>query len=411
MVRPGGADTGRRGRELPCYRSPPAPTGAGDGCPRRRCLRPGPGPHGERWWWAMDTATSTHHRRLGQATRPSAASEHPRPRRHVGKVHNPQRVRTAGGEVPFDQVRWPARGRIGLGRHELSATANPGQAGGAHQPLDGAAGHHDTLAAQLVPHLAHPAEAPADRRIGVYPPDLYQRRFVADRTRRARPGPVRVVGARGDLAAMLGEHRADRLDPEPVPVGVAELDYHGSRGSSSRAKKLDAANKISLARLSSRTSRSSSLTLLASAAGIPGRSPASMAACFTQPAQRVRIDPDPRTDPHHRLIHRQRRLLHPGLRHEPLSTQPQLVGILPRCWHDPTLPWVHTLHQTRGGSDHRHQEVGSAPGLVDTRGGWFSGRFCGRVDHLKLGWGEFAEGSLSTSSVVLGFDPDHDRQS
>jgi len=54
--------------------------------------------------------------------------------------------------------------------------------------------------------------------------------------------------------------------------------------------------------------------------------------------------------------------------------------------------------------------LGSAPGLVDTRGGWFSGRFCGRVDHLKLGWGEFAEGSLSTSSVVLGFDPDHDRQ-
>ncbi len=53
---------------------------------------------------------------------------------------------------------------------------------------------------------------------------------------------------------------------------------------------------------------------------------------------------------------------------------------------------------------------GSAPGLVDTRGGWFSGRFCGRVDHLKFGWGEFAEGSLSTSSVVLGFDPDHDRQ-
>jgi len=54
---------------------------------------------------------------------------------------------------------------------------------------------------------------------------------------------------------------------------------------------------------------------------------------------------------------------------------------------------------------------GSAPGLVDTRGWWFLGRFCGRVDHLKLGWCEFAEGALSTSAVVLGFDPDHDRQS
>jgi len=62
------------------------------------------------------------------------------------------------------------------------------------------------------------------------------------------------------------------------------------------------------------------------------------------------------------------------------------------------------------GKAQRMYDSGSAPGLVDTRGGWFSGRFCGRVDHLKLGWGEFAEGSLSTSSVVLGFDPDHDRQ-
>jgi hypothetical protein len=35
------------------------------------------------------------------------------------------------------------------------------------------------------------------------------------------------------------------------------------------------------------------------------------------------------------------------------------------------------------------QSLGSAPGLVDTRGGWFLGRFCGRVDHLKLGWCDF----------------------
>ena len=39
---------------------------------------------------------------------------------------------------------------------------------------------------------------------------------------------------------------------------VDELDYFGSRGSSSRAKKLAAALRISLARLSSRFSRSNS---------------------------------------------------------------------------------------------------------------------------------------------------------
>ncbi|MEW1976738.1 hypothetical protein AB0301_16935 [Microbacterium profundi] len=43
---------------------------------------------------------------------------------------------------------------------------------------------------------------------------------------------------------MLGEHAADRLDSEPVTMIVDELNYHGSRGSSSRAKKLDAASRI-----------------------------------------------------------------------------------------------------------------------------------------------------------------------
>jgi len=42
-------------------------------------------------------------------------------------------------------------------------------------------------------------------------------------------------------------------------MSVHEIDYHGSRGSSSRAKK-DDANRISLARFSSLTSSSSSLT-------------------------------------------------------------------------------------------------------------------------------------------------------
>ncbi len=40
---------------------------------------------------------------------------------------------------------------------------------------------------------------------------------------------------------MLAQHPADRLHPEAVPVGVDEVHYLGSRGSSSRAKKADAA--------------------------------------------------------------------------------------------------------------------------------------------------------------------------
>ncbi|MGI8648259.1 MAG: hypothetical protein DLM55_04335 [Acidimicrobiales bacterium] len=76
---------------------------------------------------------------------------------------------------------------------------------------------------------------------------------------------------------------ADRLDAEPVPVAVDELHYHGSRGSSSRAKKDDAANKISLARLSSLTSASSFFNRAASSVLVPDRAPASMAAYLHHP--------------------------------------------------------------------------------------------------------------------------------
>src|SRR5690242_6064297 len=90
------------------------------------------------------------------------------------------------------------------------------------------------------------------------------------------------VGARGDLHPVLGEHAADRLDPEPVALAVDERHYQGSRGSSSRAKNELAASRISFARRSSRTSASRSLIRLASAVLVPGCSPASMRCCLTQ---------------------------------------------------------------------------------------------------------------------------------
>lgn len=50
---------------------------------------------------------------------------------------------------------------------------------------------------------------------------------------------------------MPGKHFADRLDPEPGLVRIDEIDQNGSRGSSSRAKKDDAARSISFARFTS----------------------------------------------------------------------------------------------------------------------------------------------------------------
>src|SRR5690606_38424398 len=99
---------------------------------------------------------------------------------------------------------------------------------------------------------------------------------IADGSRGDGPLFERVVTGRSDLHPVLGKHAADRLDSEPVTVIIDELNYHGSRGSSSRAKKLDAANRISFARFNSRTSASRCLILHASPAVVPGRSPASI---------------------------------------------------------------------------------------------------------------------------------------
>ncbi len=127
MVRPGGGDPGRRGRRLPCYRSPAAPTSAGDARPRGRCLRPRPDPHGERGWWgAMVTATSTHHQRLGQATRPSATrTRRPLPTSTPGKAVTPTQNTPTTNTLTLDPPSGPPLGgSIGApALHEHDSTA------------------------------------------------------------------------------------------------------------------------------------------------------------------------------------------------------------------------------------------------------------------------------------------------
>lgn len=78
-----------------------------------------------------------------------------------------------------------------------------------------------------------------------------------------------VVGRRGDR-----QHRADRLAPVSLAVGVDESHHHlGRRSSSAWAKKADALRKISFTRRSSRTSRSSCLRRSRSSLVRPGRIP------------------------------------------------------------------------------------------------------------------------------------------
>ncbi len=86
-----------------------------------------------------------------------------------------------------------------------------------------------------------------------------------------------VVRGRGDLKCL-----ADRVDPPALPVRTDKAHDLGSRGSSSRAKKPAAAFRISLARRSSRLSRSNSAIHRCSAVVMPGRLPPSTSACLTQ---------------------------------------------------------------------------------------------------------------------------------
>ena len=109
--------------------------------------------------------------------------------------------------------------------------------------------------------------------LGVDLSQLHLQRLVPYATGRSRALPCGVVRRRGDL-----QFATDRLDPEALAVGLDEAGHFGSRGSSSRAKKTEAAFRISLARRSSRFSRSSSRSRSRSSVASPRRAPLSTSA-------------------------------------------------------------------------------------------------------------------------------------
>jgi hypothetical protein len=123
---------------------------------------------------------------------------------------------------------------IGMGRdRERLATPGPAEALGTHQPLDGAACHPDVLPVELSPHLVGAVDEQVP---GVHPPDLHHQLGVPAGPLRRWPLARHPVRVRGDLAAVLGEHPTDRLDPEPLPVSIDERDQRGDWRSSSAPK-------------------------------------------------------------------------------------------------------------------------------------------------------------------------------
>src|SRR5438552_5302429 len=181
---------------------------------------------------------------------------------------------------PSIQIRRTRCRRVRGRRHlELAAPHRAAQAEATHEPLHGAAGDRVLLAIHLLPHLPRPVD------LFVLVPDAADALAQALVALGAR-GPAigtalsnleLVVDRRGDR-----QHLADRLDPELLPVAVDEADHHFARRSSSAfAKYADAKRRISLARRSSKFSRSSSCNRARSVVR-PGRLPASRSPCLTQ---------------------------------------------------------------------------------------------------------------------------------
>jgi hypothetical protein len=145
-----------------------------------------------------------------------------------------------------------------------------------HQPLDCAPGDRDAFTVERKPHLPRAVDAVVLR---MHPADLGLELGVAQ----LPPSGLLhgssgvVVGGRGDRAAMLGQHSADRLDTPAQPTigahGVLGDEPHerGEGRSSSAAKKADAAFKISLARRSSAFSRRNRLSSADSSVVVPAR--------------------------------------------------------------------------------------------------------------------------------------------
>jgi hypothetical protein len=156
------------------------------------------------------------------------------PGRDVGKVADPQGVRTRRFELTVHPVERTGRRGIGDGGVDLLASHDALQPHDPHQPGDRAAGNRDPFPAELPPDLAHPVDVEVRLE---HAPDLdHQRRVRASPSRQlagiSLPRGMGVIGRRGDR-----QHAADRLDPVGLPVIVDEGDHVRDRRSSSAIAK------------------------------------------------------------------------------------------------------------------------------------------------------------------------------
>ena len=193
------------------------------------------------------------------------------PRRHVGQIRHPELVGARRHKRALHQVRGSWRRRIRDRRRlERAATHGAVQPQLPHQSLDRAASCDDAFAAQL-PDFAGTVHGevliPDPLDLGLQPGVTLG-------------SPASSIGMRltGLVSKLRGRGNrydlADRLDPIRPALRVDEGHHHlGRRSSSACAKYADAFRRMSLARRSSRISRSWAFRRSCSSVVSPGRRP------------------------------------------------------------------------------------------------------------------------------------------
>ena len=179
------------------------------------------------------------------------------PGRDVGEVRDPQLIGPISPELAIDPIKRARHLRISHGGALCLASAHTLQALLAHQPLDGAARHSNALAIELQPDLV----CAVDLQVGVpHTLNLRHQHRIALGSQRAQAWLPLTCGMKPVRGWGNLQDAADRLDPKLLAVLVDEgLQDLMRRSSSAWAKNALASFRISLARRSSRFSRSRSL--------------------------------------------------------------------------------------------------------------------------------------------------------
>lgn len=154
----------------------------------------------------------------------------------VGEVGDPAPVRSLGDEVTVHEVGSPLGARVGDRGDHLLAADRAGDPEFAHEAFDGAAGHRDLLSVQVPPDLPGAVNAVIGL-VGLCDQGLQL--GVAEGAGRGcgLAFVVGVVGGGGDLAVVVGQDPADRLDAAEAVLVLVDERYERVCGRSSSMRR------------------------------------------------------------------------------------------------------------------------------------------------------------------------------